>query len=191
MNILTLMGSPRKEGNTARLLAMVENELSGRHAVERISITSITVHGCLGCGVCQETADRPGCAQPDDAHKVFERIMAADAVIYASPLYCWDFTAQMKALIDRHFCLVTAAGTPGHLSLIRNKPAALLVTCAGPVKNNADVIQIVFDRICAFCQARAVNKTILPHCTTPEAMGEDARAAARKLASDLINALER
>jgi multimeric flavodoxin WrbA len=190
MNILTLLGSPRHEGNTAAVLAMVEDELSGRHTVERFNITALRINGCLGCGVCQNTDDRPGCAQQDDAPRVFERMMAADAVVYASPLYCWDFTAQMKALIDRHFCLVTGAGTPAHQSLIKDKPAALLVTCAGPVKNNADVIQTLFDRICGFCRARAVNKTILPHCTTPDAMGEDARAAARKLAGDLINALK-
>jgi multimeric flavodoxin WrbA len=56
-------------------------------------------------------SDRPGCVQKDDAFSVFERMMAADALIYSSPLYCWDFPAQMKALIDRHFCLVTGYGT--------------------------------------------------------------------------------
>ncbi len=189
MKILTLMGSPRKQGNTATLLAMMEKELSDRHAVERIDIASVRVNGCLGCGMCQKATDRPGCVQEDDAGSVFERMMAADAVVYASPLYCWDFTAQMKALIDRHFCLVTGSGTPDYRSLINGKPAALLVTCAGPVKGNADVIQTVFDRVCDFCRARVVNKTILPLCTVPDAMGERARAAARKLAGDLIRAL--
>ncbi len=189
MKVLTLLGSPRKKGNTATVLAMVEKELSASHSVDRIAITSITVNGCLGCGMCQKVADRPGCVQKDDAPSVFERMMDADAVVYASPLYCWDFTAQMKALIDRHFCLVTGYGTPDYRSLISTKPVALLVTCAGPVDGNADVIQTVFDRVCAFGQARPVNKTILPFCTTPDALAEDAKAAARKLAGDLINAL--
>lgn len=189
MNVLTLLGSPRKQGNTATVLTMLESEFYGRHTVERINITSQRVNGCLGCGVCQKTADRLGCVQKDDALSVFERMMAADAVVYASPLYCWDFTAQMKALIDRHFCLVTGYGTPDYRSLVNDKPAALLVTCAGPVEGNADVIQTVFDRVCHFAKARAVNKTILPFCTTPDALGEEARAAARKLAGDLINAL--
>ena len=191
MNILTLLGSPRKQGNTAAVLTLVENELAGRHAVRRIDIPSLSVRGCLGCAECQKTPDRPGCVQKDDAHEVFTQMMAADGIIYASPLYCWDFTAQMKALIDRHFCLVTGHGTPAHRSLLKDKPAALLVTCAGPVRGNADVIQTVFDRVCGFCQTRAVNKTILPRCSTPAAMGEDARAAARKLAGDLMKAVAR
>ena len=193
MNILTVLGSPRIKSNTAGVLDMVEQELSATHGhmVERIAITAMKVNGCLGCQACQKVKDRPGCVQEDDAVTVFERMIAADAVIYSSPLYCWDFPAQMKALIDRHLCLVTGYGTARHHSLISGKPTALLVTCAGPVKGNADVIQIVFDRVCTFCKTRVVNKTIIPFCTAPEALGEDARAAARKLAGDMDGALMR
>jgi len=157
--------------------------------VERLAIASVKVNGCLGCEACQKVTDRPGCVQKDDAVAVFERMMTADAVIYSSPLYCWDFSAQMKALIDRHFCLVTGYGTVNHRSLIAEKPAALLVTCGGPVKGNADVIQTVFDRVCKYGKARVVNKTVIPFCTTPDALGEEARAAARKLAGDISGAL--
>lgn len=189
MNILTILGSPRTKGNTAGALDMVEQELSGRHQVERLAITSVKINGCLGCEKCRKVADRPGCVQDDDAVAVFERMMAADGLIYSSPLYCWNFSAQMKALIDRHLCLVTGYGTANHRSLIADKPAALLVTCAGPVKGNADVIQTVFDRVCRFGKTRAVNKTVIPYCTTPDALGEEARAAARKLAGDINGAL--
>jgi multimeric flavodoxin WrbA len=116
-------------------------------------------------------------------------MLAADAVIYSTPLYCWGFSSQMKALIDRHYCLVTGFGTPDHRSLLAGKPVALLVTCAGPVEGNADVIQTLFNRLCQFDQARIVNKTVVPQCTTPDALGEDARAAARKLAGDINGAL--
>ncbi len=191
MAILTILGSPRMMGNTAGVLSMVEQELAGRHPVERLAITSKRVHGCLGCGSCQKASDCPGCVQKDDAVAVFERMMAADAVVYSSPLYCWGFSAQMKAFIDRHFCLVTGFGTPAHNSLITGKPVALLVTCAGPVENNADVIQTIFDRVCNYGKSRVVNKTVVPFCTTPDALGEDARAAARKLAGDLLGALQR
>lgn len=191
MNILTILGSPRKKGNTAGVLAMVEAELSGEHTIDRLAITDVNVNGCLGCGHCQKTPDRPGCVQRDDAPAVFERMFAADAIVYTSPLYCWGFSSQMKALLDRHFCLVSGAGTPRHRSLIGGKPAALLITCAGPVAGNADVIQTVFERVCHYVMVRAVNKTIVPLCTTPDALGESARAAARKMAGDINNALRR
>ena len=191
MNIFTILGSPRNHGNTAGVLDMVERELSVGHRIDRLNIASVTINGCLGCGSCRKDPDQPGCVQKDDAMAVFERMMAADAAIYSTPLYCWDFSAQMKALIDRHFCLVTGYGTTDHRSLIAGKPAALLVTCAGPVENNADVIQTVFNRVCAYSKARVVNKTVVPFCTTPDALGESARAAARKMAGDINGALRR
>jgi multimeric flavodoxin WrbA len=88
------------------------------HEVDRINIIDREVKGCLGCGTCQNKADEPGCVQKDDAVSIFENMMSADAVVYASPLYCWDFSSQMKALIDRHFCLMTGYGSPGYRSLL-------------------------------------------------------------------------
>jgi multimeric flavodoxin WrbA len=192
VNICTILGSPRKEGNTAGVLALVEQELGDRrHTVDRLHITSVKVNACLGCGACQKAPDCGGCVQKDDADAVFKRMLAADAVIYSSPLYCWGFPAQMKALIDRHYCLVKGFGTADHRSLLADKPVALLVTCAGPVKGNADLIQTLFNRVCHFAKARIINKTVIPRCTTPAALGEDARAAARKMAGDIESALRR
>ena len=48
-------------------------------------------------------------------------MIGADALVYAAPLYCWCFPAQMKALIDRHVSLVTGFETPKHKSLIEGK----------------------------------------------------------------------
>jgi len=189
MNIFTILGSPRENGNTAAVLAMVEKELADNHQIDRLAISSTPINGCLGCGACQKVIGQPGCVQTDNASAVFERILSADAVIYSSPLYCWGFSAQMKALIDRHFCLATGAGTPDHRSLIAGKPVSLLVTCGGPVEGNADVIQTVFNRVCHLCAARIVNKTVIPFCTTPDVLGEDAVAAARKMAGDIHGAL--
>ena len=54
---------------------------------------------------------------------------------------------------------------------------------------NADFIQTLFDRVGQYGQARAVNKTGIPFCTTPDALGEDTRAAGRELAGGLSGAL--
>ena len=112
------------------------------------------VRGCLGCQRCQKVFDQPGCVQKDDALGIFERILAADLLVYASPLYCWDFTAQMKALIDRHYCLMKWESQP-YFSLMRGKRAALLVTCGDAVEDNADVIQTIFARQMTCCQVES------------------------------------
>ena len=182
MRILTVLGSPRKRGNTATLLSMFEDRLRADHEIERINITQHEVGGCLGCYKCQEKTSEPGCVRQDDALAIFERMIQADAIVYASPLYCWSFTSQMKPLIDRHFSLVTGAGTPDHDSLISGKPAALLLTCAGPIEGNCDAIQSIFNGFTGYTKLMAKGNFILPFCTTPDDISDKGAELAGKLA---------
>jgi multimeric flavodoxin WrbA len=185
MKIITILGSPRKKGNTAKVLSMFEDKVENNHEVERINVTKYNVGGCLGCYKCQERKGEPGCVQKDDALTIFEKMIQADAIVYASPLYCWSFTSQIKPLIDRHFCLVTGAGTPDHDSLISGKPAALLVTCAGPIEGNCDAIQSIFTGFTDYAKLMAKGNFILPFCTTPD----DISAEGAKLAGNLAKAI--
>ena len=182
MKIITILGSPRKKGNTAKVLSMFEDEVGKNHEVERINITGYHVGGCLGCYKCQEKTGEPGCVQKDDALTLFEKMIQADAIVYASPLYCWSFTSQIKPLIDRHFCLVTGAGSPDHDSLIGGKRAALLVTCAGPIEGNCDPIQGIFAGFADYTKLLAKGNFILPFCTTPDAIGVNGTELAENLA---------
>jgi multimeric flavodoxin WrbA len=79
--------------------------LSQGHEFDRINITDYHINGCLGCYACMQNKDAAGCVQKDDTEQVLMRIISADAVVYASPLYSFDLTAQMKPLVDRSFCL--------------------------------------------------------------------------------------
>jgi len=155
------------------------------HQVDRINIVDYQVNGCLGCQACQKVSRGLGCEQKDDAVKLFKRMIASDAVIYATPLYTYGFTAQMKALIDRQNCLVTGDG-PEYTSLLKGKRSALLVTCGGPIEQNADLIQIVFDREGQYQQWDIVGKYIVPSCTTPDALGDRAMEIAKQMAWDIL-----
>ncbi len=185
MKIATILGSPRRKGNTANVLSRFEALVAPKHEVDRIDIASHMVNGCLGCGKCREKYDEPGCVQKDDALAIFERMMKADALVYASPLYCWDFSAQMKALIDRHFCLVKGYGTPDYKSLLDGKRVALLVTCDGPIEENADVIQVVFDRVSDYSKCETVGKYIVPSCAAPGVIDSAGGQVARRMAADI------
>jgi hypothetical protein len=94
----------------------------------------------------------------------------------------------MKALIDRHFCLITGYGTPDYKSLFEGKRTALLVTCGGPVENNADLIQGVFDRINDYGKCDVVGKYVVPFCTSPDSIGREVKEIARKIAEDIAGA---
>lgn len=187
MQIATILGSPRKQGNTATILKALEERLvEQQHQVDRINITDYTVKGCLGCDACRKVKDEFNCAQRDDAESLFTRMIAADLIVYSTPLYCWGFTAQMKALMDRHYCLVKWDGTPDYFSFLAQKPTMLLVTCGDAVENNADLIQTLFDRENSYCKSAVMGKYVVPYCTTPEALGEDGLEAA----NDMFRAIQ-
>jgi multimeric flavodoxin WrbA len=110
-------------------------------------------------------------------------MIQADAIVYASPLYCWSFTSQIKPLIDRHFCLVSGDGSRDQDSLIGGKLAALLVTCGGPIEGNCDAIQGIFAGFTSYLHLKPKGNYILPFCTTPEAIGDKGVELAGNLAT--------
>ena len=187
MKITSVLGSPRpKKGNTAKVLGWVEEELRAKgHDVDRIDIVDKKVNGCKECYTCQGIPDEPGCPQEDDAKEIFERLMASDAVLFASPLFCWGFSSQIKPLIDRHFCLVTGYGTPNWKSLLEGKRAGLLVTCAGPIEENSELVVQMFQRLMDYAKISSAESLIIPFTTTPDAMGAEIKEQAVKFAGRL------
>jgi multimeric flavodoxin WrbA len=190
MRVTSVLGSPRpKKGNTATVLGWVEDELRAQgHDVDRINIIDKKVNGCKECYTCQGNPDEPGCPQEDDAKEIFERLMASDAMLLASPLFCWGFSSQIKPLIDRHFCLVTDYGTPKWKSLLEGKRAGLLVTCAGPIEENADLVVQMFQRLMDYAKISTPESLVIPFTTTPDAMGAEIKELAVKFAGRLVGA---
>lgn len=185
MQITTILGSPRLKGNTTLVLSKFEDLAREEHELERINITEYNVNGCLGCLKCQETRDEPGCVQKDDVAGLLQKVMDADAVVYASPLYCWSFSGQLKQFIDRHFCLMKFNPAPQMpSSLIEGKRTALLVSCGGPIEDNADLIQSTYDRFSNFTSTRIIGKYILPFCMMTESLEGRADQVAQKMMSD-------
>ncbi len=66
MKVTTILGSPKKDGNTAKVLGLFEEIISQDHEVARIDIATSNIKGCLGCHACQKVPDDPGCVQKDD-----------------------------------------------------------------------------------------------------------------------------
>jgi len=186
MRIVTILGSPRKKGNTATVLGWVEDELKRLgHKVDRIDIVKHEVKGCIGCYKCQKTLDKPGCVHKDDALQLFGRMIAADAIIYSSPLYCWSWTGQIKPLIDRHFCLVKNAYADGWSSLLEGKKAALVTTSGGGLENNAELLVKAYENLLGYCKCRPAGVLHVGFAQTPKQLGEDVKAQAAKLAQDI------
>jgi len=186
MNVVTILGGPRTNGNTERLLDWTERALKDwRHDFIRVNVGELTVNGCRSCFACAESIDEPGCVVLDDGPGIFEKMMQADAVLFATPLYMWGYASQLKALMDRSICLVRGHGGPEHRSFVQGKPAALLVACAGPLEGNADLIQTSFGRFADYTRLDNRGVYVFPHCTDvnmlPNTHGSMARDLARAL----------
>ena len=187
MQITTLLGSAKKKGNTATVLGWVEEELKSRgHDVERIYLNNKSIRGCLGCAKCRENPDEIACVQNDDAKDIMQQMISSEVVLFASPIYFWGFSSQIKALIDRGYSLVTNYHKPGHTSLMEGKRIGLLVTGGGAYEDNAEGMFTAFDRIVDFLLARKSGELYVGECSVPAELSETVKNNALKLARSLV-----
>ncbi len=99
MKTLILTGSPRKRGNTDILAAAVADQLQDNNvSVQLLRLADLEIHPCLGCGGCEKEGN---CVIDDDMQALYPRIVTADKIIIASPIYFYGLTAQTKAFVDR------------------------------------------------------------------------------------------
>jgi len=184
MRIMTVLGSPKMDGNTAGALKMFEDAVGGTHEIVRVDLPKMDVMGCQGCYACQQNPDEASCVVRDDATDFLKKLVDVDAVVYAAPLYMWGFPSKIHAFMERHLSLVTGYMTPQYKSLVEGKKAALLLTCGGPVEGNANAIQTVFDAFAAYAKADAVGKYIVAGATTPDEIEGKATDVIARMAAD-------
>jgi len=99
--ILALFGSPRKKGNSTLLANHIILGAESKGAVaESIYLNGLNIKPCQGCYVCQEEGSK-GCAIDDDMQDIYSKIIEADALIIASPVYWFTMSAQTKIFMDR------------------------------------------------------------------------------------------
>lgn len=103
--VLILQGSPRKTGNTSVLADSLAkgSEQSGAR-VETLFLHDMDISPCTGCNSCQKE-DAQGCVIDDAMQSVYRKIIEADAVVFASPIYWFCVTAQLKTVIDRIYAV--------------------------------------------------------------------------------------
>lgn len=103
MNIVVLSGSPRRGGNTDLMAqAFAQGAEQAGHQVEVISLAGKKIAPCLACEYC--FAHGGQCVQQDDMAAIMEQINGADLLCFASPIYWFNISAQLKCAIDRMYC---------------------------------------------------------------------------------------
>lgn len=143
MKALILMGSPRKEGNTAALLAPLCGELEAAGMeTETVWLYDRDIRPCTACRRCQADWSAFGCPQADDAGEIFEKILESGLVVLATPIYSWYCTPPMKALLDRLvYGMNKFYGEEKGPALWAGKPVALLTTCGYRPERGADLFE--------------------------------------------------
>lgn len=131
--ILTINASPRRDGNIWRILDAAEATLrESGNEIQRINLCDKHFAFCTGCMRCRTASQ---CSLPvDDAHRIADLILHAEALIIAAPTYWANIPAQLKALFDRTvYALIDTSG-PGRIPtpLHRGRKAMIITACTTP-----------------------------------------------------------
>lgn len=103
MKILSIIGSPRKNGNTDIAVNLLLNKLNDNHFTKEIVyLRELHFQGCIHCGGC---TNKTTCSLQDDMTILYQKMDECDLLILASPTYYYNVTSLTKKFIDRFFCL--------------------------------------------------------------------------------------
>lgn len=140
MKVLVLTGSPRKNGNTNTLAArFIEGAKAAGHDVFRFDAAESKVSPCRACNACGMNGP---CVIKDDFEQLREKLVEADVIAFATPMYYFGFSSQLKAVIDRFYACGDDLKFP--------KKAALIVTLADTNPDTAAAAVLQFRKIAAY-----------------------------------------
>lgn len=126
MNILVISSSPRKNGNSDVLCdRFIEGANESGHRTEKIRLDELCVSPCRACNACVKNHK---CVVSDDAAPIIEKMLAADMIVLATPVYFYSLCAQLKLLIDRCYARHTE---------MKNKKFVFIITAADPQRKAA------------------------------------------------------
>lgn len=148
--VLILSGSPRKGGNSDILCdEFARGAQEAGCEVEKIRVAAKKVAPCSACYYCRDHAGE--CVFKDDMAGIIQKVIDADVLVLASPVYFYSIDAQLKAVIDR---------TVARWLEVKNKEFYYIVTMADEARQSADTTIACF-RGYADCVAGAVEKGII------------------------------
>lgn len=135
--VIILEGSPRIGGNTDLLAeAFLQGVVEAGHTGEKIALAWKNIHPCLGCDYCRNSGKNE-CVYTDrdDFEEIIQKVIAADVLVLASPVYFYSFTAQMKTAIDRFYAREFE---------VKDKTAYLITAGAAPTEDYMETMTSCF-----------------------------------------------
>ena len=102
MKVLILAGSPRKNGQSYKLVEAFKQGLKPDYEVEVLPVGNMKINGCLACEYCH-TKGEGKCIQQDDMQKIYPSLKAANVVVLASPVHYWGLSGQLQSMLTRWY----------------------------------------------------------------------------------------
>lgn len=144
--VLILSGSPRNGGNSDILSdEFMKGAKEAGNEVEKIRVAAKKLAPCSACYYCRDNGGM--CVHKDDMAEILQKMIDADVLVFASPVYFYSIDAQLKALIDR---------TVARWLEVKNKEFYYIVTMADTDISSADTTLACLD-----CVDGAVEKGII------------------------------
>ena len=179
--IMILCASPNKSGNTIQAARWVAQGARAKGAkVELIDIAHLKykVNGCIACMRCQKSKEFK-CVIKDEASPVIARIPENDILIFATPLYFFGPTAQLKLFIDRMYSLFKFNYQTGNIShMLKHMEFALISTAGG---DRFSALADTFDIFGGFLAAK-FKKLLIPFAGGPGDLKKNKQAYKKSLA---------
>lgn len=146
--VLIISASPRKMGNSELLCEeLKKGAIEAGHQVEKIRLQDKKIHYCQGCYACKE---HNLCFQKDDMEELIAKMIAADCIVLATPVYFYSMAGQLKTMIDRTL--------PRYLD-IKNKSFVFIATAA----DGKNEMETTIDSMRGFtdCLPNAIVKQVI------------------------------
>lgn len=107
MKILSILGSPNRNGNTGVILEQYLKGIEENHnyiEIKKIFLQEKKTSGCKGCNTCK-SGKIDGCIINDDMNEMYREVETSDVIVFATPVYFFSMTAQLKTFIDRLYAI--------------------------------------------------------------------------------------
>jgi multimeric flavodoxin WrbA len=125
-NVMIVVGSPRKRGNSSTLAKQVASGAKDAGAkVELFFLHDMNIKPCSACDGCRKKRST-GCVIRDDMHKLYPKMRTADAIVIASPIYWFTVSAQTKLFMDRWY----AFGADANYKVLAEKKFGIVLSYA-------------------------------------------------------------
>ena len=145
--ILIVLGSPRKNGNSAALAEKVsQGAIENGAIVETVYLNGMKIKPCQGCQQCQKKG-ADGCTIKDDMNLLYPLIRESQSIVFASPIYWFNMSAQTKIFIDRLY----AVGV-GQKNILRGKNFGIVLSFADPDVFDSGAVNVLrsFQDMCRY-----------------------------------------